>query len=384
TFLDRLLNWDEKRRAGRWLLQIWDRGGGGAQTRGGPRRPRCSSYGSSGARLPPVSHRRGSLAHGTDESPRPRSRSQRSGLCGAQEVLHPDGWPRCPGRGCLLQTPWLPMATAAAAGEPDRQLLNEARRSTHSRTRIFMEAAGGDTGKFNCRHSQTGFVSAVKGKRNGGETSEIRVRCDCPPQTLLATLAHSLVEASCSGVAGRGLDNAELEIESAEEPYRPVLLAQIGECRHQIRSARNVAHGGVAASLQLISGRIFLRGDILLVSGAGQSRPVVIRSERPPSAAAMAQRSDLFAPADDGWTVLVCSTTRERSLLQLGSQQSHSAAAALLQAWRPAVSYWTLLARQLSNLDPDIAPPATRTCPAPRPRQLRRPPTESPRLSGSQ
>uniref|UniRef100_A0A1I8HPN9 BTB domain-containing protein n=1 Tax=Macrostomum lignano TaxID=282301 RepID=A0A1I8HPN9_9PLAT len=232
-----------------------------------------------------------------------------------------------------------------------------------------MEAAGGDTGKFNCRHSQTGFVSAVKGKRNGGETSEIRVRCDCPPQTLLATLAHSLVEASCSGVAGRGLDNAELEIESAEEPYRPVLLAQIGECRHQIRSARNVAHGGVAASLQLISGRIFLRGDILLVSGgtafysenshlwmapqntstspAGQSSQSLPAA--PTISGAMAQRSDLFACVADDLDGACLFYDAERSLLQLGSQQS------ILQ--RPLLHLGgrqfrlDLLARQLSNLD---------------------------------
>uniref|UniRef100_A0A1I8JN89 RING-type domain-containing protein n=1 Tax=Macrostomum lignano TaxID=282301 RepID=A0A1I8JN89_9PLAT len=319
-------NWDEN--PGRWLLQIWDRVGGVAAD-AVVTEASVQFLGSSGARLPPR------LALG-------------------QEVLHSELATLSRRLHNALVAKW--QRTACGGGDLTA-IVNEARRVSN---RIFMEAAGGDTGKFNCRTQPDRLRVRCEGKRNGGETSEIRVRCDCPPQTLLATLAHSLVEALLLRSGGRGLDNAELEIESAEEPYRPVLLAQIGECRHQIRSARNVAHGGVAASLQLISGRIFLAGDILLVS-----EPVRAASRYggPHISGAMAQRSDLFACVADDLDGACLFYDAERSLLQLGSSSPFCSGRCCTWA---ASFVWTFWPASCPTWTDSPAQPATRTCPAPR------------------
>ncbi|PAA80886.1 hypothetical protein BOX15_Mlig002511g1 [Macrostomum lignano] len=84
TFLT-LLNWDENP-AGRWLLQIWDRGGGGRR-RGVVTEASVQFLGSSGARLPPVSHGRARWL--TPDETTAAFRSQRLASA-AQEVLHPE------------------------------------------------------------------------------------------------------------------------------------------------------------------------------------------------------------------------------------------------------------------------------------------------------
>uniref|UniRef100_A0A1I8FDU5 Protein kinase domain-containing protein n=1 Tax=Macrostomum lignano TaxID=282301 RepID=A0A1I8FDU5_9PLAT len=343
---------------------------------------RCSFPRLLGARLPPVSHGRARwLTPDGDHGGVPASHA--AGLCGPRMVLATRSSARMSpaaahnafgqtvyGRNRSGRTPSLPLQWGISADtriSSRRLSINQFSYSTIVEPESSWKPQAETRGSSTADTARPAFVSAVKASgmaARPARSGALRLPAADPSGHSGALSGGGLLLRS----GGRGLDNAELEIESAEEPYRPVLLAQIGECRHQIRSRATLLMAVWRLSLQLISGRIFLRATSCLSAEAPHSTARIPLWMAPQNTSNIASRSEqpvvtggahhqrrhgaaqrLFACVADDLDGAACSTTPS------GASCSWAASSPFCSGrcctWRPAVFVWTFLARQLSNLD---------------------------------